>query len=88
MTRRIPILSPNEDLNSKKLIYKSLVEGVSEAIEENRTKVKVCEIQYQNVYVTVEKEDWKTSLDRALEFYINKEEYEECSKIKNLIDKL
>jgi hypothetical protein len=88
MTRRIPILSPNEDLNSKKLIYKSLIEGVSEAMEENRTKVRICEIKNQNVYVTVEKEDWKTSLDRALEFYISKEEYEECSKIKNLIDKL
>ena len=88
MTRRIPILSPNEDLNSKKLIYKSLIEGVSEAMEENRTKVRICEIKNQNVYVTVEKEDWKTSLDRALEFYISKEEYEECSKIKNLINKL
>ena len=88
MKRRIPILSLKDATSKKPQVYKSLVEGVSEAIEENRTKVKVCEIQYQNVYVTVEKEDWKTSLDRALEFYINKEEYEECSKIKNLIDKL
>ena len=88
MTRRIPILSPNEDLNSKKIIYKSLVEGVSEAIKDNRDKIRICEIKNQNVYITVEKKDWKESLDKALKFYINKEEYEECSKIKNLIDKL
>ena len=44
MTRRIPILSPNEDLNSKKIIYKSLVEGVSEAIKDNRDKIRICEI--------------------------------------------
>ena len=88
MTRRIPILSPNEDLNSKKIIYKSLVEGVSEAIKDNRDKIRICEIKNQNVYITVEKKDWKESLDNALKFYINKEEYEECSKIKNLIDKL
>tara|TARA_Y100001963_G_C6721034_1_gene419138 strand:+ start:221 stop:487 length:267 start_codon:yes stop_codon:yes gene_type:complete len=88
MTRRIPILSPNEDLNSKKIIYKSLIEGVSEAMKDNRDKIRICEIKNQNVYVTVEKKDWKESLDRALEFYIHKEEYEECSKIKNLIDKL
>ena len=88
MTRRIPILSPNEDLNSKKIIYKSLVEGVSEAMKDNRDKIRICEIKNSNVYVTVEKRDWKSSLDKALEFYINKEEYEECSKIKKLIDKL
>lgn len=88
MTRRIPILSPNEDLNSKKTIYKSLVEGVSEAIKDDKDKIKICEIKNQNMYVTVEKKDWKESLDKALEFYIYKEEYEECSKIKNLIDKL
>jgi hypothetical protein len=27
-------------------------------------------------------------LAKAMDFYIEKEEYEECSKIKNLIDKL
>ena len=37
---------------------------------------------------TVEKEEWKNSLDSALEYYISTEEYEECSKIKNLIEKL
>ena len=87
MTRRIPILSPNEDLNSKKLIYKSLVEGVSEAIEENRTKVKVCEIQYQNVYVTVEKEDWKTKtqlLTGCFHSYVNLHSTQMFSYLKNL----
>ena len=57
-------------------------------MKDNRDKIRICEIKNQNVYVTVEKKDWKESLDRALEFYIHKEEYEECSKIKNLIDKL
>ena len=42
----------------------------------------------KHYYVCVEKEEWKKSLDHALEFYISTEEYEECSKIKNLIDKL
>ena len=88
MTRRIPILPLNQELNSKKIIYKSLVEGVSEAIEENKTKVRICEIKNSNTYITVARGDWKTSLDKALEFYIDKEEYEQCSKIKNLIDKL
>ena len=89
MTRRIPILTINEELNSKKpQVYKSLIEGVSEAIENNADKVKLCEIKNTNTYVTVEKKDWKSSLDRALNFYINREEYEKCSKIKEIINNL
>ena len=88
MTRRIPILSFNEGTKPKKQIYSSLVEGVSEAIKEDKNKVRICEIKNSNTYVTVERKDWKSSLDSALEYYISTEEYEECSKIKNLIDKL
>ena len=37
MTRRIPILNYNDGLSPKKRqVYKSLVEGVSEAIKENK----------------------------------------------------
>ena len=90
MTRRIPILSFEDASQSSKKpqVYKSLIEGVSEAIDNNSSKVKICEVKNSNLYITVEKRDWKSSLDSALQFYINKEEYEECSKIKDLIDKL
>jgi len=89
MTRRIPIFEFNEELSPKKhQVYKSLVDGVSEAIKTNKNKIKLCEVKNSNLYITVDKPEWKKSLDSALQYYINKEEYEECSKIKNLIDKL
>ena len=89
MTRRIPILEFNEELNSKKpQVYKSLIDGVSEAIKSNKEEIKLCEVKNSNTYITVEKPKWRSSLDSALQFYIDKEEYEQCSKIKNLIDKL
>ena len=89
MTRRIPIFEYNEELSIKKpQVYKSLIEGVTEAIKNNKKEIKLCEVKNSNVYITVEKSDWKDSLDRALQFYVKREEYEECSKIKNLIDKL
>jgi hypothetical protein len=89
MTRRIPIFEFSEELSPKKRqVYKSLVDGVSEAIKKDKKAIKLCEVKNQNTYITVEKENWKSSLDNALQFYENKEEYEECSKIKNLIDKL
>ena len=88
MTRRIPILSPDDSTFKKPQVYRSLVEGISEAIKNKKNKIKLCEVKNSNTYITVEKQEWKESLDSALQFYINEEEYEECSKIKNLIDKL
>ena len=89
MTRRVPIFDFNEELSSKKSqVYKSLIDGVSDAIKNNKEKIKICEVKNSNTFITVGKLEWKRSLDSALQYYVNKEEYEECSKIKNLIDKL
>ena len=89
MTRRIPILNYNDGLSPKKRqVYKSLVEGVSEAIKENKEAINLCEVKNSGIVITVEKPEWKKSLVSALQFYIDKEEYEECSKIKELIDRL
>ena len=89
MTRRIPIFEYNEELKtSKHKVYKSLIDGVTEAIKSNKEEIKLCEVKNSGIFITVEKEEWKNSLDSALEYYISTEEYEECSKIKNLIDKL
>tara|TARA_Y100001973_G_C5194662_1_gene333392 strand:+ start:2420 stop:2689 length:270 start_codon:yes stop_codon:yes gene_type:complete len=89
MTRRIPIFEFNEELSPKKhQVYKSLIDGVTEAIKTDKKEIKLCEVKNSGIYITVEKQEWKTSLDSALQYYISIEEYEECSKIKNLIDKL
>ena len=89
MRRRIPIFEYNEELKSSKhKVYKSLIDGVTEAIKNKKETIKLCEVKNSGIFITVEKEEWKNSLDSALEYYISTEEYEECSKIKNLIEKL
>ena len=88
-SRHIPVFDFNEELNPKKCqVYKSLIEGVSEAIKTNKKEIELCEVKNSNIYITVEKTKWKSSLDSALQFYIDTEEYEECSKIKDLINQL
>jgi hypothetical protein len=87
--RRIPIFEYNEELSSKKhQVYKSLIEGVSDAIKTDKEEIKLCEVKNSNTYITVEKPEWKKSLDSALQYYIDMEEYEQCSKIQKLINKL
>ena len=88
--RHIPIISFNElELKQKKRqVYTSLVEGVSEAIKNNKDEIKLCEVKHTNTFVTVHKDMWSGSLANAMNYYIEKEEYEECSKIKKLIEKI
>ena len=89
MTRRIPIFEFNEELNTKKhQIYKSLIDGVTEAIKNKKETIKLCEVKNSGIFIAVEKPKWKKSLDSALQYYVDIEEYEKCSKIKDLIDKL
>ena len=89
MTRRIPIFEYNEELNSKKpMVYKSLIDGVTEAIKTNKEEINLCEVKNSNVIITVEKPEWRKSLNSALQYYVNKEEYEQCSKKKDLIENI
>ena len=88
--RHIPVISFNElELKQKKpQVYKSLVEGIAEAIEEEKDEVKLCEVKYANTYLTVHRDAWSGSLAKAMDFYIDNEQYEVCALIKELTRKV
>ena len=88
--RHIPVISFN-DLDSKiqkPKVYQSLIEGISEAVEVDSNEIKLCELKHTNTYLTVHKKDWSNSLAKAMDFYIEKEQYEMCALIKDLTNRL
>ena len=90
MIRKIPIISL-EDFEAKakkRQVYKSLVESVTNGVNEDLESVNVAEIKNHDIIISVPKSEWKGGLENALNFYIEREEYEECSKIKKLIERL
>ena len=90
MTRKIPIISLEDfEAKAKKpTVMKSLVTNIAEGIKDNLESVNVAEIKHTDIILSVPKSEWKGGLENAMNYYIEKEEYEECSKIKNLIEKL
>ena len=90
MARKIPIISLEDfEAKAKKpLVMKSLVSNIATGIKENLQSVNVAEIKNHDVIISVPKSEWKGGLKNAMNYYIEKEEYEECSKIRNLIEKL
>jgi hypothetical protein len=90
MTRKIPIISLEDfEAKAKKpTMMRSLVSNIAEGIEDNLESVNIAEIKHHDIIINVSKSEWKGGLKKAMEYYIEKEEYEECSKIKKLIKKL
>ena len=90
MPRKIPIISLEDfEAKAKKpTVMKSLVLNIAEGVEDNLESVNVAEIKNYDIIISVPKSEWKGGLKNAMNYYIEKEEYEECSKIRNLIEKL
>ncbi len=90
MTRKIPIISLEDfEAKAKKpVMMKSLVSNIADGIESNLESVNIAEIKNQNLILSVPKTEWKSGLENAMDYYIEKEEYEECSKIKEIIERL
>tara|TARA_B110000977_G_scaffold17193_1_gene20944 strand:- start:1406 stop:1678 length:273 start_codon:yes stop_codon:yes gene_type:complete len=90
MTRKIPIISLEDfEAKAKKpTMMKSLVTNITEGVEDNLESVNIAEIKHTDIIINVPKSEWKGGLEKAMEYYIKTEEYEECSKIKKLIKKL
>ena len=90
MTRKIPVISLRDfEAKAKKPIMMiSLVVNIANGIKDDLESVNIAEIKNHDVIVSVPKTEWKAGLENAMDYYIKKEEYEECSKIKKLINRL
>ena len=90
MTRKFPIISLEdfETKSKKRLMMKSMIDRITEGVELNLDSVNIAEIKNQNLILSLPKSEWKPGLEKAIDFYVEKEEYEKCSKIKDLIDQL
>ena len=90
MSRKIPIISLEdfETKAKKPLMVKTLVNNIAEGIEDNLESVNIAEIKNYDLILNVPKSEWKGGLEKALEYYIEGDESEQCSKVRDLINKL
>ena len=65
-----------------------MVENIAQGVKYNLDVINVAEIKDRDIIISVHKKEWKSGLNKALDYYVKREEYEECSKIKKLIDRL
>jgi len=90
MNRKIPIISLEDfEAKAKKpTMMRSLVSNIADGIKDNLESVNIAEIKNHDLIISVSKDEWKPGLEKAMEYYIENEQYEICSKIKKLIKRL
>lgn len=76
----------------KRWMYTRIVEAISLAFKNGRAEANIFEAKIEETMSTIvmnsEIEDWTHSLNLAIGWYQDLEEYEECARIKKLIDKI
>lgn len=72
------------------VIFSEIVRYSSKMIEDDIKVVQAIIISnsYDNIVFILKKENIKNSLEKAMEYFLEIEEYEKCSEIRDLLNKL
>jgi|TARA_R110000744_G_scaffold371953_1_gene483268 hypothetical protein len=76
---------PNTEVFTN-FILKESYEAIKSALEEDLETVELFNIQNLSIVVELKKSQFSSVLEKIKEMYVDQEDYEECTKIQNLID--
>jgi hypothetical protein len=99
MRRKIPTLQINvkpgasysqlkEHPTIKKLVIESLVDAVADGIKNKKNQVALFEIAGCEYQVMINKSEWKSSLETAINHFLESEDYDACVCCRDLINKI
>jgi hypothetical protein len=69
-------------------VFIETVEGIKDAINTNKRTAVLFEVGKSDYYIEISKNQWKQALQTCIDRLVEIEKYEECFKIKQLIDKI
>jgi hypothetical protein len=98
-TRKVPIVSfqippsvPSSEVaksdSFKVAVFTETLNGIKDAINKKKTVATLFNIKGSDVNIELKQSEWKNALQGCIEYYSELEKYEQCSEIKQLIDKL
>jgi hypothetical protein len=79
-------------ISDSEIIWPIIHQTIVRLLNEERTSLPALEIRcgemIGSIWITVRREEVRGTLDKELQWRLNREEYEECVEIKELIDSL
>lgn len=99
MKRKVPVFRVNANPGAsyerltevpglRHVIIEETVLAIKEGIKKKRKSIPIFEIAGSNCYVEIEKDKWKSSLENAINYYVEHEDYNKCIECRDLITKL
>jgi len=70
------------------IVYSQTVWGIREAIKRKSKHAKIVEINSTGNYLTVDKQDFESALNKSILYYEKFEDYETCAEIIKLKNQL
>ena len=80
------IIGENEIIQD--IVYYQTVTGIRDAIKRKTKHAKIVEINSTGQYLTVDKQDFVSALNKSISYYEKFEDYETCAEIVKLKEKL
>ena len=69
-------------------VFVETIAGIKDAINTKSKTATLFQIAKSEYYLELERSQWKQALQTCIDRLIDEEKYEECSKIKVLMDKI
>lgn len=72
----------------QQIVIEETLFAIKEGINKKKKSIVLFEVANSEYYIELKKEQWKPSLEHAMEYYVEKEEYNKCIECRELINKL
>jgi len=72
----------------RQVVIEELVKAIKEGVNKRKKSVSLFEIHNSGMLLELERDNWKQSLENALTFYVEKEDYNKCIEVRDLIKQI
>ena len=69
-------------------VYNRILEAVEEGVFLGLDEIRLFELNGTDVYLTSDKDSWKSGIEKAIEYFVKEEQYEKCIVGRQLLSKL
>jgi hypothetical protein len=99
MRRKVPVFrvtaEPGADYSVlsnapeiRKAVLDETIYAIKDGIEKHKASISLFEVADSDYYIELSKDKWKPTLEHLIEYYAEKEEYDKCVEVRDLISKL
>jgi hypothetical protein len=72
----------------QEVLFANVILGIKEATRYKHKEATIVELNSSGNYITLPRENWKSSLEKAQDYFVKLEKYEICASVQKLIESI